>query len=71
MTAVTMKSPFPHQIFSTRAGEVTSDENGLITGVPAAGSQLLPDLIASGCYVVDTPIPASAPDEVDLADPEV
>jgi hypothetical protein len=62
---ITLKSPLPYQNFATRGGNCQSDEDGLITNV-IVGSQLMRDLISSGCAVVhDTAPAASLPDPIE------
>ena len=61
-TTLTFQAPESLQTFATRAGDVTSDANELIMNVPAVGSHMPSDLIASGCYVVPTAPSAPAPD---------
>jgi hypothetical protein len=56
---ISLQSPLPLQNFATRGGNCQSDKNGLITNV-IVGSQLMRDLINSGCAV----IPNSAPSDI-------
>lgn len=56
MPLLTLQAPLPLHTYQTRQDTVTSDANGLISGI-AAGSVLFTDLLNAGCYV----LPAAPP----------